>query len=564
MDFNKIEAEERHIFKLWTLCRVCGQAGEKLQYCLDNYADLLEQLYGIDLTNDDPAIHPQMVCQKCRLVLQQYLKKPAKSKKPPLPELYTFYKHSEECFVCDRASGLLPKRKLSIDVGELAAQAKIARQETGQSNIHDDKNSEDDAASKKENTEELSSQDTERTNVLLQALQGAVVDETLVANPEEGLEEPEQDGFTKYVYLNMIRRFKARSIKEEKAKESIDINRFNQKNFAYAFLTCALCKRLPLKPVSTECKHIFCEACISDWLNFGNVCPKCEEVIVELSDATEQLNHLYLLLDAPCSFASKGCEAKLNPFEIIAHEKECPYNDKNDSSSSSDEEEEQEPEVERKVSPRKRRSLRFVTKKVANSRVEDIVNCLEKSCSLANLDKIDVLFYILREALAEVDDARAKNVDLLWQNKMKPVLTRGRGRPLSVTSLTPSSARQLNRRKGTPRKRGRPRKTPVKIESISSEEDEEDEDEAEEEDLEEKDATWKPRSAIGRRQVRKDTEIAEQKEDEDATKEHDYSMKRKEAEESEIQGDIDTENVVAHVVIEDGEQQILEATVTVQ
>ncbi|XP_038046472.1 E3 ubiquitin-protein ligase RNF146-like [Patiria miniata] len=565
MDFNKIEAEERHIFKLWTLCRVCGQAGEKLQYCLDNYAELLELLYGIYLSEDDPAVHPQMVCQKCRLVLQQYLKKSPKSKKPPLPELYTFYKHSDMCFVCDRASGLLPKRKLSIDTGDSASQAKIARHDNDQSIAHSEgeKDTEDGTGSKKGNSDELSEQDTVRANVLLQAIQGAIADETLVADSEEMIDEPEQDGFTKYVYLNMIRRFKARNIKGEKARQSIDINRFNQKNFAYAFLTCSLCKRLPLKPVSTECKHIFCEACISDWLNFGNVCPKCEEVIVELSDASEQLNHLYMLLDAPCSFASKGCEAKLNPFEINGHEKDCPYNDRNDSSNSSEEEEEEEKEekeehqeVQRKPSaPRKRRSLRYVTCKLATSRVKDMVEFLDKTCKQEREDKIDVLFYMLREALTEAEDARATTVNLLWQHKAKAQHARGRGRPPSAAKL--ASGRQ-SRRKGMPRKRGRPRKVPVEeLPGSTSEEDEEAEEEGdeakgeedeesgdqeedeeeeieEEEDLEEKDATWKPQSTIRRRQVRNHTEVAEEKDDKNAPKEHDYS-KDNEAFESKVQ-----------------------------
>ncbi|XP_071802693.1 uncharacterized protein [Asterias amurensis] len=551
MDFNRIEAEERHIFKLWTLCRVCGQAGEKLQYCLDNYNDLLHELYSLDTSKDDPAIHPQMVCQNCRVTLQPYLKKVPKSKIgkarfPSLPALYTFKRHSEECDVCDRASGLLPKRKLSMDLLEVSL-SKAPRQDAGPE--EGDGVVGNASAQSKGSLDELgASHESDRAQVLLQAIQGAIGEEVTIDNADEVMDRPdEQEGFTKYVYLNMIRRFKARGIKEDKTGYSVDVSRFRQKNFASTFLTCSLCKRLPLKPVTTECKHVFCETCISDWLNFGNVCPKCEEVIVELSDASEQLKHLYLLLDAPCSFASKGCEMKLTPFEINKHEKECPYSGKTDQSDSSDEDEsEQQESVENtdKFPPRKKKSLRFVTQRVATSRTEELTEFVENMCAAGTEDKVDVLFYMLKDALFDCEDPRAKDVDFLWRNKRKSLLIRPKGRRAAAPIPLPRPQRQVSRRKGTPRKRGRPRKT-VEV-CVASDPDLDEEAQEVEDDREDTDATWKPPSGVGRRQGGGDTEES-MEEDGDKEKESE-TINSSETETGADQGITNTNILVVQVV----------------
>jgi E3 ubiquitin-protein ligase RNFT1 len=38
---------------------------------------------------------------------------------------------------------------------------------------------------------------------------------------------------------------------------------------------CAICQDAPSGPLRLECSHIFCERCVSEWLERERTCPMC-------------------------------------------------------------------------------------------------------------------------------------------------------------------------------------------------------------------------------------------------------------------------------------------------
>ena len=67
-----------HNEALAKLCRVCGQllsAAGRSTYCTKNNQSLLKSVFGIESEHDDPQVHPQRYCHRCRGVTYHTAKK---------------------------------------------------------------------------------------------------------------------------------------------------------------------------------------------------------------------------------------------------------------------------------------------------------------------------------------------------------------------------------------------------------------------------------------------------------------------------------------------------------
>ena len=92
-------------------------------------------------------------------------------------------------------------------------------------------------------------------------------------------------------------------------------------------LVCGICLNLLWKPVScSNCQSLFCNLCITKWLNEDNrTCPnRC--IFVKMN--TPPVVNQYLSdLEVKCKNESKGCKSIVGYDQLEKHEKECEFRD---------------------------------------------------------------------------------------------------------------------------------------------------------------------------------------------------------------------------------------------
>ena len=116
-------------------------------------------------------------------------------------------------------------------------------------------------------------------------------------------------------------------------------------------LVCSVCCEVFNEPMRTECGHLFCRGCITEWLNIKPDCPECRAHMGSLSVdrlATSLVANLpghcplrasgctwvgkrgqrtaHLSRDCPCAHVhcpNKGCTAEVPRSELVAHLRSC-------------------------------------------------------------------------------------------------------------------------------------------------------------------------------------------------------------------------------------------------
>jgi E3 ubiquitin-protein ligase NRDP1 len=95
-------------------------------------------------------------------------------------------------------------------------------------------------------------------------------------------------------------------------------------------LMCSICSEILRDPLTTECEHLYCRECISDWLKDNRTCP-IDRLYIHLRNlrpAPRVIRNLLGKLDIHCDYMSDGCQ-KIVPLETLdRHVNDCYYNPK--------------------------------------------------------------------------------------------------------------------------------------------------------------------------------------------------------------------------------------------
>ena len=84
-------------------------------------------------------------------------------------------------------------------------------------------------------------------------------------------------------------------------------------------ILCSGCQMFPLEPkICSECNYIFCDDCLKG----KTKCQNCNSIFKQ-GKLTEELNHLYSLVNIKCCYAQCGCDKELPPYELLNHQENC-------------------------------------------------------------------------------------------------------------------------------------------------------------------------------------------------------------------------------------------------
>ncbi|KAI8485885.1 hypothetical protein Bbelb_364370 [Branchiostoma belcheri] len=71
----QVSQMKEHKENLKTVCRVCGNKLKGWNAKVLTFSDVIRRSYNVDVSQDLPDVHPQFVCNKCRLKLQRLKQK---------------------------------------------------------------------------------------------------------------------------------------------------------------------------------------------------------------------------------------------------------------------------------------------------------------------------------------------------------------------------------------------------------------------------------------------------------------------------------------------------------
>ncbi|XP_014680291.1 PREDICTED: V(D)J recombination-activating protein 1-like, partial [Priapulus caudatus] len=97
---------DNHIQNLAKICRLChvkkATREKRVWKKVEEYADILQTSFAIDVSLDDEATHPKSVCEKCRLKLR-YIKRAGGSSVATTFDIKTYSPHdSLNCDICKK------------------------------------------------------------------------------------------------------------------------------------------------------------------------------------------------------------------------------------------------------------------------------------------------------------------------------------------------------------------------------------------------------------------------------------------------------------------------------
>lgn len=102
----------------------------------------------------------------------------------------------------------------------------------------------------------------------------------------------------------------------------IDLERFLDVN---PELICSICAGVLEDPVESPCRHVFCSACISRWLDTKKSCPNCRKKVRanELRPALPMIKNIINKLKIRCDFAPNGCTETVELEQLGSHNSSC-------------------------------------------------------------------------------------------------------------------------------------------------------------------------------------------------------------------------------------------------
>lgn len=102
----------------------------------------------------------------------------------------------------------------------------------------------------------------------------------------------------------------------------VDLERFLDVN---PELICSICAGVLEDPVESPCRHVFCSACISRWLDTKQSCPNCRKKVRanNLRPALPMIKNIINKLKIRCDFAPNGCTETVELEQLESHNSSC-------------------------------------------------------------------------------------------------------------------------------------------------------------------------------------------------------------------------------------------------
>ncbi|XP_051515371.1 E3 ubiquitin-protein ligase PDZRN3-B-like [Myxocyprinus asiaticus] len=104
----------------------------------------------------------------------------------------------------------------------------------------------------------------------------------------------------------------------------LDLERFE--NPVDPELICKLCGKVLEDPLTTPCGHVFCAACVLQWLSKANNCPvQCQKISTKELNHVLPLKNLILKLDIKCDHRERGCDRIMKLQHLPVHAEMCDF-----------------------------------------------------------------------------------------------------------------------------------------------------------------------------------------------------------------------------------------------
>lgn len=89
---------------------------------------------------------------------------------------------------------------------------------------------------------------------------------------------------------------------------------------------CKLCGKVLEDPLSTPCGHVFCAACVLQWLSKVSSCPvQCQKISTKELNHVLPLKNLILKLNIKCDHRERGCNQVMKLQHLSEHAETCEF-----------------------------------------------------------------------------------------------------------------------------------------------------------------------------------------------------------------------------------------------
>lgn len=183
---------------------------------------------------------------------------------------------------------------------------------------------------------------------------------------------------------------------------SIPIERFCHVEVAQSFM-CSICRGVPCEPYISKCNHILCKECIFGWFPISSACPVCRSLLEE-SEVSPLHGHLLQIYDTLLVHCiHTNCTQSLVIRNIDEHENVCTMKGKKVLY-----------DVTTKPKVFKLPLYSVSAKHTRHKRLKPIISRVNEFCQMQDENKSDVLFFMLKDHLKDINDPRWKQIENLW------------------------------------------------------------------------------------------------------------------------------------------------------